>query len=128
MESKICAVFSVAGAAIGAFLGGVDGLIVALIAAVAIDYVTGVLAAVREKRLSSETGFWGLVKKIAVFAMVGLAHLLDVHVLGGAAALRGAVIFFYLANEGISILENYARLGLKCPQKLKDILEQLREK
>ncbi len=126
MEHRISAAFAGLGALLGAFLGGLDGLLIALLAAVVIDYITGILAAGREKKLSSEAGFWGLVKKMLIFSLVGLANLLDVHIFGGTAALRGAVIFFYLANEGLSILENYARLGLRCPQKLKDMLAQLK--
>ncbi len=127
MENKICAACAALGALLGGFLGGFDGLVTALLAAVAIDYLTGVLAALHEKKLSSEVGFWGLVKKVMIFALAGFANILDTRVLGGTQALRGAVICFYLANEGLSVLENYARLGLPLPEKLKSALEQLRK-
>lgn len=127
METKICAALAGLGALIGAFLGGVDGLLTALVAAVAVDYLTGVLAALREKRLSSEVGFWGLVKKVLIFVLVGLANFIDIRALGGAAPLRAAVIFFYLSNEGLSVLENYTRLGLPCPERLKSALAQLKK-
>lgn len=126
MENKIRAAFAALGALFGSFVGGMDGLMTALVTAVAIDYATGVLAAARERKLSSETGFWGLVKKVMIFALVGLANILDTHVLGGTPALRGAVIFFYLANEGLSVLENYARLGLPFPEKLREVLAQMK--
>ncbi len=126
--SKFSVIMGVIGGVVGAFVGGLDGLLIALLVAVAIDYLTGVLAAGREGKLSSEVGFWGLVKKVLIFLLVGLANTLDVYVLGGAAPLRTAVIFFYLANEGLSIVENYARIGLPFPEKLRDILAQLKDK
>ena len=128
MGVKICAFFSVIGVAVGAFLGGMDGLVTALIAAVAIDYITGVVNAIHERKLSSEVGFKGIAKKVLIFLLVGFANILDVHVLGGVAALRGAVIFFYLANEGLSIVENFARLGVPFPERIKDVLLQLKDK
>ena len=93
-----------AGATIGAFLGGLDGLIYALIAFVIADYITGVLAAISEQRVSSAIEFKGISRKIVLFALVGLAHLLDVHVIGTPGVLRTATIVFYLTNEGISLL------------------------
>lgn len=123
--------FAAVGGWLGWVLGGLDGFLYALIAFVVIDYITGVMCAVVEKKLSSEVGFRGIFKKILIFAMVAVAHIIDTHVLGIAgdgAAIRTAVIFFYLANEGLSIFENSTRLGLPVPQKLKDVLAQLHGK
>ena len=117
--------FSALGGFLGWFLGGVDGFLYALIAFVAVDYVTGVMCAVEDKRLSSAVGFKGICRKVLIFALVGIGNLLDVYVLGEAGVLRTAVIFFYLSNEGVSLLENAAHLGLPFPDKLKDVLAQL---
>lgn len=120
--------FSAIGAFLGWFLGGVDGFLYALIAFVVIDYLTGVLCAIADKKLSSEIGAKGIFKKVLVFVLVGVAHILDTQILGstgGSGALRTAVIFFYLSNEGVSILENSAHLGLPIPEKLKEVLKQL---
>ena len=119
--------FTAFGAALGAFLGGVDGFLYTLIVFVVVDYVTGFLAAVAEKNLSSEVGFRGIAKKVVIFLLVGVANLIDVNVLGQGAVIRTAVIFFYLSNEGVSILENAGRLGLPIPKKLRAILEQLKD-
>lgn len=119
--------FGVVGMLVGYFLGGCDGLIYTLVAFVVIDYVTGVMCAISEKKLSSEVGFRGLFKKVVIFFLVGIGHLIDTYVMAGGAVLRTAVIFFYLANEGISLTENAARLGLPIPKKLKDVLEKLKK-
>ncbi|MDY2940916.1 MAG: phage holin family protein, partial [Varibaculum sp.] len=113
------------GGFLGWFLGGLDGFLYALIAFVAADYLTGVLAAIAEKRLSSSVGFTGIARKILIFTLVGLANLLDVYVLGAGAVLRTATIFFYLSNEGISLLENTTRLGLPVPAQLRETLAAL---
>ena len=117
--------FSALGGFLGWFFGGLDGFLYALIAFVVIDYVTGVMCAVADKKLSSEVGFKGICRKVLIFALVGIGNILDVYVLGEGGILRTAVIFFYISNEGVSLLENAAHLGLPIPQKLKDILEQL---
>ncbi len=123
---EIKAIFAALGAAIGYVFGDWDGFILALIIFIVIDYVTGVICAVCNKQLSSEIGFKGILKKIFILLMVGVANILDgIMSLGGI--IRSAVIFFYIANEGISIVENAAALGLPVPQKIKDILEQLKE-
>ena len=109
---------------LGYFLGGCDGLVYALILFVAADYVTGVMCAAVDKRLSSEIGFKGICKKVLIFVLVGLANILDVQIIGTGSVLRTAVIFFYISNEGVSLLENAAHLGLPVPEKLKDILLQ----
>lgn len=125
----IWAKFQMALAAVGGwlgyFIGGVDGLMTALIIFVALDYVTGVMCAVVDKKLSSVVGFRGIFKKVLIFMLVGVANILDVNVVGSGSALRSAVICFYLSNEGVSMIENAAHLGLPIPEKLKDILAQL---
>jgi len=113
---------------LGWILGGLDGFLYALIAFVVIDYITGVMCAVVEKKLSSEVGFHGIFKKILIFCMVAVGHTIDTHLLGSGSALRTAVIFFYIANEGISLLENTTRLGLPVPDKLKEVLANLNGK
>ena len=121
--------FAAFGAFLGWFLGGLDGFLYALIAFVAIDYVTGVLCAIIDKKLSSEIGAKGIFKKVLIFSLVGVAHILDTQILSSVGdtggVLRTAVIFFYLSNEGISILENASHIGLPIPEKLKEVLKQL---
>ena len=121
-------VFAAIGGGIGWFLGGADGFLYALIAFVVIDYITGVMCAIVDKKLSSEVGFKGICKKVLVFILVGVGNIIDVQVLGQAGVLRTAVIFFYLSNEGVSLLENAGHLGLPIPEKLQAALEQLRNK
>ena len=121
-------VITALGGWLGWFLGGCDGFIYALIAFVVIDYITGVMCAVLDKKLSSEIGFRGIFKKVLIFLMVGIAKILDGYILGDGSALRTAVIFFYCANEGLSLLENAAHIGLPVPEKLKGILEQLHDR
>jgi len=113
---------------LGWFLGGSDGFLYALIAFVVIDYITGVMCAIVDKKLSSEVGFKGICKKVLIFMMVGIGNIIDVQVLGQAGVLRTAVIFFYLSNEGVSMLENAGHLGLPIPAKLKEVLEQLHDR
>lgn len=117
--------FTALGGFIGWFLGGMDGFLYALIAFAVIDYITGVLCAISDKTLSSEVGFKGICRKVLIFTMVGIGNILDIYVLGETGVLRTAVIFFYLSNEGVSLLENAAHLGLPIPEKLKEVLEQL---
>ena len=113
---------------LGYFLGGFDGLLYALIVFMAVDYITGVMCAVSDKKLSSAVGFKGIFRKVLILMLVGIANLLDVQVIGTGAVLRTAVIFFYLSNEGVSLLENAAYLGLPIPEKLKEILAQLHDR
>lgn len=120
--------FSGIGGVLGYFLGGLDGMLYTLFVFVVIDYLTGLLCAIVDKKLSSEVGFNGIARKIIIFSLVGIAHLLDVQILGHAGVLRAMVIFFYVSNEGISIVENAAHLGLPIPEKLKSILVQLKER
>lgn len=121
-------VFTAIGGWLGWFLGGCDGLFFALIAFVVIDYITGVMCAVSDHTLSSEVGFRGICRKVLIFLLVGIANILDVQVIGTDSVLRTAVIFFYISNEGVSLLENAGHLGLPIPQKLKDILAQLHDR
>lgn len=120
-------IFTVLGGWIGYFLGGWDGALYALITFITIDYVTGVMCAISDKRLSSEIGFRGICRKVIILCLVGVGSILDRHVIGTGSVLRTAVIFYYLSNEGISILENASILGLPVPEKLKNVLQQLRE-
>ncbi len=121
-------VFTVMGGWIGYFLGGCDGLIIALASFVAVDYVTGLMCAVSDKKLSSKAGFKGICRKVLIFTLVGVANIIDIQIIHTGSVLRTAVIFFYLSNEGVSLLENAAHLGLPIPKKLKEVLEQLHHK
>ena len=121
-------VFTGIGGWLGYFLVGWDGLLYALIAFVVIDYVTGVMCAISNHTLSSEVGFKGICRKVLIFLLVGIGSILDAHVIGSGSVLRTAVIFFYISNEGVSILENAARLGLPVPEKIKVVLEQLHDR
>jgi len=122
------AAFAAVGGFLGWFLGGPDGFLYALIAFVAIDYLTGVMCAIADRKLSSEVGAKGIFKKVLIFVLVGVGHIIDSQVLVSGGAIRTAVIFFYLSNEGISILENAAHIGLPVPEKLKAVLEQLHDR
>lgn len=112
----------------GWFLGGLDGFLYALLAFVVLDYLTGLMCAVVDKKLSSEIGFRGIFKKVLIFVMVGVGHIVDTQIIGDGSVSRTAIIFFYCSNEGVSLLENASRIGLPVPQKLKDILAQLHNK
>ena len=121
-------IFAAVGGWLGYFLGGCDSLLYALIAFVAIDYITGVMCAISDKTLSSEVGFKGICRKVLIFLLVGIGNIIDVQVLGSPGVLRTAVIFFYLSNEGVSLLENAAHLGLPVPDAIKTVLEQLHDR
>jgi toxin secretion/phage lysis holin len=121
-------VITMIGGWLGYFLGGCDGLLLALVAFVVMDYVTGVMCAVSDHVLSSAVGFKGICRKLLIFMMVGIGNVLDVHIIGTGSVIRTAVIFFYLSNEGISLLENAAHIGLPVPEKLKLVLEQLHQR
>ena len=121
-------VFAAVGGWLGYFLGGNDGLLIALVLFVAVDYLTGVMCAVSDKVLSSNVGFKGICRKVLIFLLVGIANILDIHVIGTGSVLRTAVIFFYISNEGVSLLENAAHLGLPVPEKIKAVLEQLHDR
>ena len=121
-------VFAAVGGGIGWFFGELDGFFYALLAFVVIDYLTGVMCAIADRSLSSEVGFRGIFRKVLIFVMVGAGHILDAQVIGSGDALRTAVIFFYISNEGVSLLENAAHIGLPVPEKLKDVLVQLHDR
>lgn len=121
-------VFAAVGGGIGWFFGELDGFFYALLAFVVIDYLTGVMCAVVDRSLSSEVGFRGIFRKVLIFVMVGAGHILDAQVVGTGDALRTAVIFFYISNEGVSLLENAAHIGLPVPEKLKAVLAQLHDR
>lgn len=118
---------SVVGAAMGWFFGGLDSLLTALVALMCVDYITGVAAAWAEKKLSSREGAHGIVKKLMILILVGVAHIIDAHVIGAGSAIRSAVILWYVSNEGLSVLENAGRLGVPWPQRLKEALAQINE-
>lgn len=120
-------IIAAVGGYIGYFLGSLDGFLYALIAFVVIDYLTGIMVAVIEKKLSSEVGFRGIFKKVLIFSLVAVAHIIDSQLIQTGSAIRTAVIFFYLSNEGISIIENATKMGLPIPNKLKAVLEQLKD-
>ena len=110
---------------LGYVLGGMDGLLIALVVFITIDYITGIMCAVIDKKLSSAVGAKGIFKKVLILMLVGIANVIDMHVVGQGSALRGATVCFYLSNEGLSILENTVHLGLPVPEKLKEVLSQL---
>ena len=121
-------IFAAVGGWLGYFLGGCDGLLYALIAFVVIDYITGVMCAVNDRKLSSAVGFRGICRKVLIFLLVGIANILDIHVVGTGSVLRTAVIFFYISNEGVILLENASHLGLPVPEKIKEVLKQLHDR
>ena len=120
-------IFTAIGGVVGWFFGGLDGFLYALITFVVIDYITGVMRAIVDKALSSEIGFKGIFKKVLIFTLVGIGHIIDANIIGDGSTVRTAVIFFYLSNEGLSILENSALLGLPVPEKLKAVFMELKE-
>ena len=126
--AKVQIAITALGGWLGYFLGGMDGLMIALIVLMSLDYVSGVMCAIIDKKLSSAVGFKGICKKVFILMLVGVAHIIDLHVVGTGSALRGAVICFYMSNEGLSLLENAAHIGLPIPDKLRDILTQLHDK
>ena len=128
LQIIIDSVAAAIGAALGFLFGEVNGLFWALIAFMALDYITGVIVAVIEKRLSSEVGFRGLAKKFLILVFVAVGHIADTYILGGTPVAMSAVMLFYIANEGISIVENAAELGLPIPEKIKQVLAQIRKK
>ena len=126
--NSIQLVFTLIGGWLGWFLGGCDGLLYALIAFAVIDYITGVMCAITDHNLSSSVGFKGICRKILIFLLVGIANILDVNIIGSGSVLRTAAIFFYLSNEGVSLLENTSHLGLPVPNAIKEVLQQLHDR
>jgi len=123
--AKVQAAIAAIGGYLGYFVGGVDGLMTALLIFMVLDYITGLMCAIADKQLSSAVGFKGICKKVLILMLVGVAHIVDLHVVGTGDALRSAVVCFYLSNESVSMLENAAHLGLPIPEKLKSVLAQL---
>ena len=101
---------------------------IALVVFVILDYVTGIMCAINDRKLSSAVGFRGICRKVLIFLLVGVAHIVDLHVVGSGSALRGAVVCFYLSNEGVSMLEKRSTPRPAHPEKLKVILEQLHDR
>ncbi|HEM5992043.1 TPA: phage holin family protein [Streptococcus suis] len=120
--------FSMIGGLIGSLFGELDGILYALLVFIILDYLTGIFAAVVEKQLSSSIGFRGIFKKIAILFLVSLGHMIDTAIIKQGGTIRTMVIFFYLSNEGLSILENTVRIGLPIPEKLQAILKQINER
>ena len=118
---------SILGALLGWMFGQLDGFMYALIVFVATDYITGVMAAAVEKRLSSEVGFKGICRKITIFLLVALANIIDVNIIKSGSVARTAVVFFYISNEGLSIVENAAILGLEIPDWFRQMLKRINE-
>ena len=123
--AKIQAAITALGGWLGYFIGGMDGLMIALVIFMILDYVTGIMCAIIDHELSSAVGFRGIFKKMLIVILVGVANIVDINVIGTGSALRGAIICFYLSNEGLSLLENAAHIGLPIPERLKEILAQL---
>ena len=108
--------------------GDMEGLMVALIALIILDYISGVIAAAAEKRLSSEMGAKGIAKKIFMLLIVALANIVDINVIGDGHVLKTVTVVFYICNECISLIENAGRIGVPVPKKLLDVLEQLKNR
>ncbi len=116
------------GGSVDYFIGGMDGFMTTLIILMVLDYVTGIMCAIVDKKLSFSIFLNGTFKKVLIIMLVGVAHIVDINVVGSHEALRSAVICFYLSNEGVSVLRNASRLGLPIPEKLKAVLSQLHDK
>ena len=119
--------FTIFGSLIGFFLGDLDIFIYSLTAFVICDYISGIIRAGFERKLSSKIGFKGILKKIMIFIIVGIANICDKNLIKNQAIIRSSIIFFYIANEGLSILENALAMDLPIPKKLKILLEQFKE-
>ncbi|WP_238594750.1 phage holin family protein, partial [Caenibacillus caldisaponilyticus] len=118
-------IVAVGGAAASYLFGGWSSLLSILLTFVIIDYISGFAAAAIAGKLNSEVGLVGIAKKVGIFAIVAVAHLVD-SVLGDSHMLRDGAIFFYLANEALSIIENAGRIGLPIPDRLKNAVEVLK--
>ena len=113
----------------GFLFGEMNGLIVTLIVLIVLDYISGVIAAIVEKKLSSEIGAQGIAKKVFMLLIVAVANIVDINVIGGEShVLKSVTVVFYIANECISLLENAGQLGVPVPKKLMDVLKQLKDK
>ena len=118
-------VITAVGAFVGWFLGGMDGFLYALIVMITLDYISGVMLAVVQRKLSSDIGARGIFKKVLIFSFVAMGHIIDTRIFHSGSAIRTAVILYFISNEGISVLENATALGVKVPKKLRDVLAQL---
>lgn len=127
MKELISILSASLGAVVGFLIGDLTGLVIALLVFIIIDYITGVLDAIYKHNLSSSVGFIGILRKIVIIIVVCVGHMIDAYLLGGGSVIRDACIFFYISNEGISILENIVDMGVPVPAKLKAILEQIKE-
>ena len=127
MEKIFQKVSAIVFAVCGFMWGKFDGLLYALITFMILDYITGVISAYIRKEISSSVGFKGIARKVFIMVLVAVGHILDTQVIGSGSVCRSAVIGFYISNEGISILENAAGIGLPLPEKLKDILAKLKD-
>ena len=123
--TKVQIAITAIGGWVGYFVGGMDGMLIALIVLMSLDYISGVMCAIVDRKLSSAIGFRGICKKVLILMLVGVANIVDIHVVGTGSALRGAVICFYLSNEALSLFENAAHIGLPIPDKLREALAQL---
>lgn len=125
MKNIIQSIFTLVGGFLGWFLGGLDGVLYVLLALITIDYITGLMLGITEKRLASDIGFKGIFRKILILALVGIGNLLDVYIIKSGSTVRSACAFFYISNEAISIIENAGKMGLPIPNKLKNIINEL---
>ena len=123
--TKVQIAITAIGGWLGYFMGGMDGMLIALIVLMSLDYISGVMCAIVDRKLSSAIGFRGICKKVLILMLVGVANIVDLHVVGTGSALRGAVICFYMSNEALSLFENAAHIGLPIPDKLREALAQL---
>ncbi|MBQ7981779.1 MAG: phage holin family protein [Oscillospiraceae bacterium] len=112
--------------AFGFVFGDMDGMMIALVALIVLDYISGVIAAAIEKKLSSSVGAKGIAKKLFMLLIVAVANIVDINVIGEGHVLRTVTTVFYIANECISLIENAGRIGVPVPKKLIDVLEQLK--
>lgn len=117
---------SFVGTILGYFFGGFDVMMITLLLFMVADYITGIIKAIIEKKMSSKIGAKGILKKVMILILVGVTNLLGIAI--EIEGLRYIIISFYLANEGISIIENASIIGVPIPQKIKDVLEQLKSK
>ena len=123
--TKVQIAITAIGGWVGYFVGGMDGMLIALIVLMSLDYISGVMCAIVDRKLSSAIGFRGICKKVLILMLVGVANIVDLNVVGTGSALRGAVICFYMSNEALSLFENAAHIGLPIPDKLREALAQL---
>lgn len=124
---KLIKLIAYVGSFLAYLLGGYDGLMRSLLIVMCIDYLTGIASAIYNKQLSSKIGVKGIIKKIAFLGAVALSVVID-NMLGQSGTIRTMVIYFFVANDGISILENLGEMNIKLPKKLMDTLIQLEKK